>query len=195
MSRRVQQHGPGIVQVLHGIHLQALHHGGFLGIFRRHHQARQARIPRRNSQRQHAANPTHLAIQCQFAHKTPLLQPRRHLSFERTRHLEILLDGNLQAQGDGQVKTRPLLPHIGGSQVHNGDHLPRAVELTVAQRGTDAAGTLAHGGIRQADNGHGSALRRVIHIHLHPNIESLDAEHGCRMQARNHVGLPCSNVP
>ena len=62
-----------------------------------------------------------------------------------------LFAGGEHPNGDGQIKARPFLFHVGGREV-DGGAAHRKFEAGIGERGGDAVARFLHGGVRQADD-------------------------------------------
>jgi hypothetical protein len=103
-------------QILHGVKLQTLDHPGLPGIFPGENKA-QTSVPGGQGNGQHPPGGLEAAVQGEFAEEEIFIQALR-------RHHPL---GRQQPHGHGQVKPRPLLAHVGGSQI-DGHPIARKLE-------------------------------------------------------------------
>ena len=156
----------GLAQILNRDDLQALDDRGLRGVFRRNEHADPAVRAGAQGHRQHALARTHRAGQRQFAHDDEIVEL---VGFD-------LFAGGQHADGDGQVKARPLLFHVGGREV-DGRASHRKFETGIGERGGDPVARFLHRGVRQADDDDESVA--VTGIDLDVNRKSFDPVERC----------------
>ena len=163
----------GFGQRAHETDLDAFDDARFGRILRRQQQASESQPPRRDGNRQHAANRVDRAVQRQFADDHGVVN---RLAGQWAGRGE-------QAQRDRQVERRPGLPHVGRREV-DGDAMVGEVEAGVANRGSDAVPALAHGRIGQPD--HGEVGEPERNVDLDVDRIRLDPEHRGAAKAGQH---------
>jgi hypothetical protein len=133
--------GGGFAQILNRNDLQAGNDRCLSRVFRRHEHAGVAVGPGSQRNREHSFASAHRAGEGEFTddHKVVEL-----VGFD-------LFAGSQHADGDGQIKARPFLFHVGRREV-DGGAAHREFETGIDERGRDAVARFLHGGVRQADD-------------------------------------------
>jgi|GEM_PF-3446524 len=96
------------------------------------------------------------------------------------------------AQRDRQVERRPLLPHVGGSEIDR-DPFLREREPVVLDRGGHPLAALAHRRGRQADDRERRQSAREIYLDRDP--EPFDPENGTGTDFSDHPRPPRTSTP
>ena len=152
------------------VDLDAFHHGGFVSIFGRHDQVRNALAAGADGNREHAANGPDFAVEGEFAHNHGIERLPGHVIPKDAHRSQ-------DAERHRQIEAGTFLAHIRGSKV-DGHRAARVTKAGVYQRGLDPFPALPDRGIGQPD-GDKIAIGPVrMQIHLNVDGMGVDAKHG-----------------
>ena len=165
-----------------GINVDALHDRGLWSVFLGDEEILNALFASGQCDRQSSSHRTHAAVERQ------LTDGHHALEFFGVGEVAIRAQ---DAQGDGQVKARPLLAEVGGGEIHR-YLLERKKEFTVVDRSMDPLAALTHGGVGQADDNDLWALLVLAHraqIYLDVHGQSINTVHSGRLREEEHIAL------
>ncbi len=167
------QQADTVVEVLGGVDLEIVHHGGFLAVVRRDDQGTQVPRPGAKRDRQCPRHTAQMPVQGQLTDQ--------HYRVEVI--YADLAGSNEDAQRNGQIKGGSFLANIGGRQV---DSYPlyRELEAAIADGRLDALSALAHGSVGQAHSCEAAQAPRDVHLNLHRI--GINTQHRSTVNASQH---------
>jgi hypothetical protein len=142
-------------EVLEGVDLEVADERGLPGVGPRDDDAAEAAPPGHQRDRQGAAHRLEAPVEGQLAGEEIVAEPLRRDDFEEGQ----------EAEGDGQVEGRALLPPVGRGQV-DGDALRFHVVAAVLEGGPDPLLALADSGVGQADSDKGREAGADVDLDL-----------------------------
>ena len=145
-----------LAQIVDAVDVDLVHHRGFESVRFRHKERLLAATPRFQSDRKHAFNRTHTAVERQFADETELFQRGSIQPFRDRNHSE----------RDRKVEARPFFFDVGWRQIDRRS-LARPFVGAVRNRCSDAILAFLHGGIGQTDDDHLWIARAGVDLDFH----------------------------
>ena len=165
-----------VTRSAHGVNAHPLCGGCLGGVFCRHKQLAQARLPCGQRHGKHPGHAAHSAVQRKLAQK-------RHAG---RRHGRLAARAQ-KGKKNGQVVHRARLAHMGGRKVY-GYAAYRVGKPQVFQRAAHSVGRFLHGAVRQAHNG--KLGQPAAHVRLHAHGKARHALHAKAVYGGKHRHAP-----